>query len=168
MFWNKVEEVKPKKNFVIGNRILALNNKIELINNTIKDSNAFTDDVYVGDGNYVYYKGYKIDTIYGKREIIIINGKELYYGEPKVLKKEKSYSYYIDPYYISKYLFAIKVRDVEVVISPYPMVKFTSQEIDLAILEFENAIEPLYQEALIKEGKHKACVDYFSEVEDDE
>lgn len=163
MFWHKKEEQveKQKKELIIKKRIKALYDKLVKIQDTMNDSNLWC-------GEYEYkterYKGYCIDTIYGKRRIVIKDGIELFYGDENLFTFEAYYLPGIFPYIVD-YMFKIRFQNNDVVIAPYPMVKFTPQEIDLAILEFENAIEPIYKEALKRESKHKACVEYFSKEE---
>ena len=174
MWWNKKEGQveEPKKELVIKKRIKALYDKLVKIQDTINDSNLWS---YEYIDRYTYslefksnqYKGYCINTIYGKRRIVIKDGIELFYGDENLFTMNEFYISGMFPHRID-FMFAIKFRSVEVVIMPYPMTKFTPKEIDLAILEFENAIEPIYQEALKRESKHKACIKYFSEVNNEQ
>ena len=166
MFWNKKEEQveEPKKEFVIKKRIKALYDKLIKIQDTMNDSNLWYGE-YTDRFSIEYkteqYKGYCIDTIYGKRRIVIKDGIELFYGDENLFNRKTYYAPGIFPYIVD-YMFKIRFQNNDVVIAPYPMINFTPQEIDLAILEFENAIEPIYKEALKRESKHKACVEYFS------
>lgn len=169
MWWNKKEEEKveePKKELVIKKRIKALYDKLSKIHDTKtheviniwywKNVNAF-------EHKDAWYFGFTLNTIYGERTILINDEYKLYYGKDDFIKYKSYYAHgYECPFYINS-MFSL-VAKMSVIIKPEPMVEFTPKEIDLAILEFENAIEPIYQEALKRESKHKACIEYFSEV----
>ena len=108
-----------------------------------------------------------MNTKFGERYLLVNNEQVLFY----LYEKPKSYPLcgFVEPY--CEFIFKISFCGMDgnsVKIEPEPMVEFTPQEIDLAILEFENAIEPIYQEALKRESKHKACIEYFSEVVDEQ
>lgn len=157
-----VEE--PKKEFVIKQRMDALVEKAKIIdsNNFNPMIRIYTWTEYGGWSSHKYeYVVLSLDTEYGKRQLVIV-GNRLYYGENIFHENEYLYTY-IPPYSIGNFMFNITVGD-EVEIDPNPMVKYTAEEMDLAILEFEQAIEPIYLKAIGNVKKHKKVVEYFSEL----
>ena len=176
MWWNKKEEQveeqveEPKKELVIKKRIKTIYNKLK----TIYDTKVDKEKVFMfwnvistyPFSTYVYYYCLDLNTKFGERYLLVNNEQVLFY----LYEKPKSYLScgFVEPY---DFIFKIEFIGVDgkfVKITPEPMVKFTPKEIDLAILEFENAIEPIYQEALKRESKHKACIEYFSEVNNEQ
>lgn len=116
------------------------------------------------DNCYVVDVGYTLNTKYGTRKILIKQDYSLHYGADDLITYKGNYIEGYEKPYNTKSMFIFKFCD-GIQIFPNPMIKFTPQEIDLAILEFENAIEPIYKEALKRESKHKACLEYFSKEE---
>lgn len=168
--FKKVSE--KEKEFVIISRIKALYEKMDLIFGCIPSYKSGIDRLLENFNKCFLYC--EKDTIYGKRYIEIEKDSyRLYYGNQTLGDIEEKYGLWTrfgDNYYLlnTNYLFSIsKDKDNnEVIIKPYPMVKFTPKEIDLAILEFEEYIEPLYQEAKEKVKKHEKCVEFFSKREE--
>lgn len=161
-----IKEKEPKK-FIIAERISQLFNKLSAIEKTTKDPNIWSFDVFLPPTNYsssemLFYKGYSINTIYGKRRIVIKDARELYYGNENLIKFEDNFRPRITPpFYIINPFFCINCDSDDIEIKPYPQTKFSPEEIDLAILEFENAIEPIYKEAVKRQNIHRKCLDYF-------
>lgn len=164
------EGKESKKELVIKNRIKTIYNKLKAIYDAKVDKVKVFMFLNViptyPSSTYVYYYCLDLNTKFGERYLLVNNEQVLFY----LYKKPKSYPLcgFVEPY--SGFMFKISFCGMggnSVKIEPEPMVGFTPKEIDLAILEFENAIEPIYQEALKRESKHKACIEYFSEVVDE-
>lgn len=156
-------EEESKKEFVIKQRMGALVEKAKIINSNNSNPmvRIYTWTEYGGWSFQKHeYVVLSLDTEYGKRQLVIVDNR-LYYGED-IFYESKYSSSYISPYFIGNYMFNITVED-KVEINPNPMVKYTAEEMDLAILEFEKALEPIYLKAMGNVEKHKKVVDYFNE-----
>lgn len=162
MFWNK------KKELIIQKRINALYRKIETIIDT--KTTAPTIFRFYNDGYTCCYEptlttwyGYILETKFGTRYLFVTDD-ELFYGE---MPEETKFCYGTYTHYGNlnnefDKIFNIKIKNSEVIIDPKPMIKLTPHEIDLAILEFEEAIEEKYQIAKTRKSKHEECIEYFS------
>lgn len=159
MFWNK------KKELIIQKRINTLYRKIE----TIIDTKTTAPTIF-RFYNYGYpccyepflttWYGYILETKYGTR-CLLVTYDELFYGEmPKELGGY--FGSCIHPDFEFDRIFNIKIENSKVTITPKPMIKLTPHEIDLAILEFEEAIEEKYKIAKTRKSKHEECIEYFS------
>lgn len=159
MFWNK------KKELIIQKRINTLYRKIETIIDTKTTAPVILRSYKECNYNNCQFEtffwlGFKLNTKYGKRCLLVRNN-ELFYGE---FSEDIDFfgNLKIHPKYEIKQIFNIKIFNSEVIIEPKPMVKLTPKEIDLAILEFEQAIQEKYQIAKTKKLKHQECIEYFS------
>lgn len=135
-------EVTPEVPLMLK-RIQVLYKKLELIRETE------VPGIVIGVGypydfmsiEIVFYAA-QIPTTYGNR-VITVGKKRLTYGTPENLKRVIRRH---EPSEYSNILFDMNYeRNLR--LTPYPLLDWTTESIDLAILEFEEAVEPYYKEA---------------------
>ena len=156
------KEIQQPKELIIKKRISALYDKMYLIYDTCTDENC-TQRIYSSYSSYNIWYRYKLNTIYGIRYLLVNEHKDkIFYG--KALKEAYSNLNLANPAddLIKIFEIDIETYNNNIRIKPKPMVELTPKEIDLAILEFEEAIEKSYQIALTRKSKHDECVKYFS------
>ena len=158
----EVEEIKEeKKELLISKRIKSLIEKAGFVKSNLQQ------DMIRGYRTYysllttsdVTWLVFKLNTAQGERIMLIEDNslwKSLSYGDNVRFGSDGSYLYMDDP------MFVINVSGSKVGIKPKPMTKFTAEEIDLAILEFEHALDDLYKQAQANDEKHQKVVEYFS------
>lgn len=153
------KEIEQPKELIIKKRISALYDKMYLIWDTFTDKNCKFKTYTNTFGIKSWYQ-YKLNTTYGTRYLLINEHKNtLFYG--------KDFDFDFRPYFNSidtdiDKIFSLCIDNNNLEITPKPMVVLTPKEIDLAILEFEEAIEKSYQLALTRKSKHDECVKYFN------
>ena len=154
----ELKEIQQSKELIIKKRISALYDKMDLIYDTCTDDNC-KRQTYTNTFSINNWYQYRLNTTYGTRYLLIHQSKNiLFYGKDFDFN---SWVYYRNPNTDFIKIFEITCND-NVRIEPKPMVELTPQEIDLAILEFEEAIEEKYQIAKTRKSKHDECVEYFS------
>lgn len=154
------KEIEQPKELIIKKRIASLYDKMYLIYDACNDKNC-KHILYSNSFRAELWFQYKLDTIYGTRYILVnTNKNKLFYG--KDFKFDHYIAYRSYPEIDFTRIFEINVQsDNELIIEPKPMVELTPEEIDLAILEFENAIEKSYQIAKTMLSNHEKCIEYF-------
>lgn len=103
------------------------------------------------------YKIFSLNTALGRRKIAV-NRDTLCYGYDDMIKYGKSsgWSFNID------YIFKIKIgKDNEILLYPRPFMKMTKEEVDLAILEFEKAIDKVYNNIVKLNKTHADIVEFL-------
>ena len=160
MWFKKKETKEEKKELLISKRIKSLIEKAGFVKSNLQQ------DIIRGYRTYysllttsdVTWLVFKLNTAHGERIMLIEDNslwKSLSYGDNIRVSSDGSL-YMDDP------MFSINVSDSKVSIKPKPMTKFTAEEIDLAILEFEHALDDLYKQAQANDEKHQKVVEYFS------
>ena len=143
-------------------RIEILQEKMEFIYKWIPLSKVsyLTETLSLSLGIFYNHYFYTLDTKLGKRTIIITDKNKLKYCEyRKISKQLYSIMPYSDKLLLSyKSIFEIKIDNNKIDVSPCPMLDLTAHDIDLAILEFENAIEQDLQQAIKNYEKHNKCI----------
>lgn len=138
-------------------RIQTLYKKLNLIADTRVENllidAGYTYEIYPRIAFYVV----QIPTTNGNR-IITVSKNRLTYGLPKEMDLRL---YKHEPYDFSKILFSIDYKK-DLKLTPYPLFGWTEESIDLAILEFEQAIEPYYMEATKRYNNFNKIFNYCS------
>ena len=149
---------KPK----LQQRIETLQEKMEFIYKWIPLSKVryLPETLNLSLGIFCDHYLYTLDTKLGKRTIIITDKNKLKYCEDRKLPKNHLLAL---PYpdcrlFGYKSIFEININDNKIDVSPCPMLDLTAHDIDLAILEFENAIEQDLQQAIKNYEKHNKCI----------
>lgn len=156
------KEIQQTKELIIKKRISALYDKMYLIYDTCTDENC-TQRIHTKYSSCDIWYQYKLNTIYGIRYLLVNEYKDkIFYG--KDFKEAYFTINLANPKngFIKIFEINIGTYNNNLSIEPKPMVELTPKEIDLAILEFEEAIEKSYQLALTRKSKHDECVKYFS------
>lgn len=154
---------KKKKKNIIAERIKNLRDKFWFIylarrNYDIENRIRFCrGDFSMKSENY---KIASLNTAYGKRRLAV-GMNSLYYGKEDLIKNtefEKSvWSFNFN------YFFSIKVRNDDVFVSVSPDINLTKEDIDLAILEFENVAEEICQKEIDREKAHEELIKFLKE-----
>ena len=147
---------------VIRERIQALNNKLWIILMTGRGFDLESRSKYCRGLDFfcLEYRVFSLDTIFGKREIVV-NSNNLYYGYENLIKRDNnSLKWKINP----NFIFRISVDNKDrVFLSPRPFTKMTKEEIDLAILEFEEAIDKIYYNIVELNKGHEEIIKFLKE-----
>ena len=152
----------------IQKRVEALYEKMEFINKWQSSCKILyiCEPISALFGVVYHHYLYSLNTIYAQRTIIITDKNKLRYCKERKLSEFMSgvLSYIDRILYSYSDIFSIKIdNDNKVEIEPCPILNLTSHEIDLAILEFENAIEKDFQKAIENYEKHHTCIKELSE-----
>lgn len=155
-------ERKKEKN-IIGERIEALDDKLWFIhlaggNYDIENKIRFSRDEIASVSET--YKVATLSTIFGRRKIAVTKNS-LYYGREDLIRGNDSGEFIWS--FDFNYIFNIRVKDNNVTVNVSPNENLSKEDIDLAILEFEEAIERAYEEVLNREKEHAALVSYLKE-----
>ena len=150
---------KKEKINKIKERIKVLNDKLWVILMTGRSFDIENRYRYC-EGLDFYCEEYKIfslNTALGRRKIAV-NKDTLCYGCDDMIKQGSSsrWSFNID------YIFKIKIKNnKDVFLYPRPFTKMTKEEIDLAILEFEKAIDKVYNNIVKLNKTHADIVEFL-------
>ena len=153
---------KYKRNIIVE-RMKALSSRLWFIQMVGSDPRVEVVTRFIkGDstGRSEQYKIMTLDTIFGERKIAI-NDSSLYYGLSDLIKEND-----FDENYWSldfKSLFSIRIRDENVYVEFPSGLKMTKEEVDLAILEFEKAIDEKYKSIINGQKEHEELVKYLIE-----
>lgn len=159
----KLAKNKKRRN-VIAERIEALDNKLWLIQMTDKKYGIDTKVRFTkseGVGISESYKVFTLNTAYGERKIAI-NSYSLYYGSNDLIRynsKDEEHLWSFD----FNFIFYIGVKNNRVIVE-FPLdLELSKEEVDLAILEFEEAIESTYKFIINKSARHNELIRYLME-----
>lgn len=158
------------KELIIHKRIKSLYDKMYLIDDTKTDIHCVKKVFKKYSGGHVWYQ-YMLNTEYGETFLLVNDNKNIiFYGTAIVHRKgeyieDDCIEDCIENNYTKIFAIYVATQTNTVRIEPKPMIKPTPEEIDSAILEFEEAIEKSYQLALARKNNHDECVKYFSKVE---
>lgn len=143
-------------------RIETLQEKMEFIYKWIPLSKVMylSETLSLSLGIFYNHYLYTLDTKLGKRTIIITDKNKLKYCKDRKTPKNllSTLPYPDSILFGHRSIFEINIDDNKIDVSPCPMLDLTAHDIDLAILEFENAIEQDLQEAIKNYEKHNKCI----------
>ena len=155
MFWNKKEEkkeivveMKPKTT-VLYNRIEKLYNRLQELNH----NGVYKSEL--GERRFEITKERFYDASLSCYQCSLVNYYKVIFSNENIKTKEtkfwNGYKYIVD---VPQNIFILELFKQNTKIKPCP-INLSAHEIDLAILEFENYIEKIYQEhkAKIKDLK---------------
>ena len=151
---------KKKKVNIIANRIKALKDKLWLISITGKESGVERRIRFIRSSAGISsdYLIMFLNTYYGERRIAV-NNDTLYYGGTNLICSSNENS---DWSFNFNFLFCIRLGKKEnVSIGFSEGVEMTKEEIDLAILEFEVAIDNIYAKIVEGNKNYKSIVRYL-------
>lgn len=158
---------------IIGERIEALNNKLWLISTMGENRGVKVEIRYYRDYVWGHSKNYKIfsmDTKLGRRCIAVDRGS-LYYGYADLIQYNSQMENCMWGHrwsYDFNYIFNIEVKRNDIAVNLAFDVDMTKEEIDLAILEFEMAIEAIYEDITALQESQKALVNYLKKGKKDD
>lgn len=150
-----------KKNNIIADRIKALNDKLWLIYITGSIHEIENRIRFCRNSPFLSetFSIAKLKTIYGERRLAVSN-KSLFYGKEDLIlapcNENSLWSFNFN------YIFGIKLlkNDIEVLLTDVEMSK---EAIDLAILEFENAVDSIYNDITDNKRKRDVVSMYLKE-----
>lgn len=151
---------KKKKVNIIADRIKALKDKLWLISITGKESGVERRIRFLRSSTGISneYLIMSLDTYYGERKIAV-NNDTLYYGGVNLICNSNENS---DWSFNFNFLFYIRLGKKENVSIEFSEgVEMTKEEIDLAILEFEVAIDNMYVKIVEGNKNYKSIVRYL-------
>lgn len=154
---------KKEKVNKIKERIQSLNDKLWLISIVGKNFDVESRSRYCRGLNFNYYENYKVftlDTTFGKRQIAV-SKNSLYYGFENMIKVQGTNS--IKWSFDFDYIFMIHVTNSgDTLLKPFPFTGMTKEEVDLAILEFEEAIDKIYSKVIELKNVHIDTISYLT------
>lgn len=154
---------KKKRVNIIADRIRNLDDKLWLTQITERESRVGrkiryfkTNDISTGASEE--YRTMSLNTCFGERKIAI-NGDSLYYGNSDLIKDSTENS---DWSFDFNFLFHIGLQqDGNVFIKFSEGADISGEEIDLAILEFELAVDSMYTKIVERKKDYDGIVDYL-------
>lgn len=154
---------KKKKVNVIANRIKNLDNKLWLIYMTGKEASVerrirYSRNNETEIGTSREYRVITLETYFGERKIAT-DGNVLYYGNNDLIQDSNEHG---DWSFNFNYLFFIKIMDDgSTTVRFSEDVNITKENVDLAILEFELAVESMYTRMVEGKKSYDNMVDYL-------